>query len=281
MEETTRKWITGCVIGCLVLGLIGVMLVVGGYLGVKKMISKAEQTHQTMLSVTETFGRISDFSPAPDGTVDPSRLEAFLTARALSADERLRLETTLAQLSAAEETGPESKMDAARSVRAGIAIIPQMMTYVNRRNESFLEADIGLGEYLYLYTMIYSSWLGHPVDDGPPFVLMGGEIRTDDWSSPDVREHRAEEIRRRLNRMLLPILRNQLDGFTELAPESRDRWAESLRTEILLLESDPLRLPWQDGVPEQTAASFQPFWERLDAEYSALVHPVEFMVTQD
>jgi hypothetical protein len=281
MEETTRKWVTGCGIGCLVLALIAVLVVVGGYLGVKKMIRKAEQTHETMLSVTETFGRISDFSPAPDGTVDPSRLEAFLTARALSADERMRLETTLSRLSAAEENGPESTMDAARSVRAGIAIIPQMMAYVNRRNESFLEAGLGLGEYLYLYTMIDSSWLGHPIDDGPPFVLMGGEVRADDWSSPDVREHRAGEIRRRLNRMLLPIIRNQLDDVTQLAPVPHARWAESLRTEILLLESDPLRLPWQDGVPEQTASSFQPFWERLDAEYSALVHPVEFMVTQD
>ena len=34
----------------------------------------------------------------------------------------------------------------------------------------------------------------------------------------------------------------------------RNAWAESLRTEILLLEEDPLRLPWQDGLPEFVTA---------------------------
>jgi hypothetical protein len=49
----------------------------------------------------------------------------------------------------------------------------------------------------------------------------------------------------------------------------------------MLVESDPLRLPWQDGLPEQMAASLQPFWEQLNADYSELCHPVEFMVMQD
>jgi len=101
---------------------------------------------------------------------------------------------------------------------------------------------MGLGEYLYLYTLIYESWLGKPVDDGPPFVLVGGEARPNDWSSPDVRQQRGDEIRTRLNRTVLPMLRNQLESLADAQTPVNDAWAESLRTEILLLEEDPLRL---------------------------------------
>ena len=282
MEETTKKWLTGCGIGCLVVLIAGVLVIAGGYLGVKKMIQKAKETQVVMEAVTEEFGRVSDFTPAESGVVAPERVEAFLKVRILSLEERIRLEATLEQLSTAEENGEgSSNMDFARSVRAGIGIVPQMMAYVTRRNQAFLDAGMGLGEYLYLYTLIYQSWLGKPVDDGPPFVLVGGEVRPNDWSSPDVRQQRGDEIRRRLNRTVLPMLRNQLESLANARTPVNDAWAESLRTEILLLEEDPLRLPWQDGLPEHTAASLQPYWEPLEASYSTLCHPVEFAVRQD
>ena len=80
--------------------------------------------------------------------------------------------------------------------------------------------------------------------------------------------------------MVLPMLHNQLAALT--ADESVDpNWSESLRTEILLMESDGLRLPWQDGLPPQTAASLEPYYEELAASYSTMVHPVELAVMQD
>jgi hypothetical protein len=258
-----------------------VLLMAGGYLGVKKMIRKAESTHEAMVAVTDRFGRISQFTPSPSGVVDPGRVEAFLDVRARASEARGRLESTLAQLSHVETDGPSSSMDAARSVRAGVAIIPQMMGYVNRRNEAFLDAGMGLGEYLHLYVLIYGSWLEKPIHDGPPFVLIGGEMRFDGSSEADIQRTRSDEIRRRINRTLLPVLRNQLEAAISLEGDLEAPWIESLRTEVLLVESDPQRIPWQDGLPEHTARSLQPYWERLDASYSALCHPVEFAVMQD
>ncbi len=283
MESGSRKLLGGCVIGCLVVMVIGVMLVFGGYLGVKKMIRKAEETQVVMEKVHEEFGRASDFVPPPSGVIPAERVESFLKVRELSQPERDTLETTLAQLSSAEGQTEEKSgnpMDFARSVRAGVGVVPQMMAYANRRNEAFLEAGMGLGEYLYLYTLIYPSWLSKPVTDGPPFVVVGGEVTPAGWDDPEIVERRNSEIRRRLNRTTLPMLQNQFEALSTLSEGGDGAWAESLRTEIMLMESDPTRLPWQDGLPEQTATSLQPFWEALDASYSALCHPVELSVMQ-
>lgn len=280
MEETTKKWVTGCAIGCGLVVVIGCLLVLGSYLGVKKMIRAAKETKAGMDSVTERFGSAADFAPDPTGRVPPERIEAFLLVRELSSPERGRLEASLAQLSGTDTGSNQTVGRIVQSVQAGMGFLPQMMAYINSRNAAFLEANLGLGEYLYLYALIYESWLEKPVDDGPPFVLVGGEVESSGWSESDVRDRRAAEIRKRLNRTSLPMLQNQLAAATTAVPPMDPEWVESLRTEILLLESEPARLPWQDGLPPQTAASLDPFFEALDASYSPLCHPVELAVMQ-
>lgn len=281
MEDSTRKWLTGCGIGCVSVVILAGLVVFGGYLGVKKMIKVARETSAGMELVSDTFGRAAEFTPNPDGTVPPDRVEAFLRARNLCAAERTSLEASLGRLS-----GTDSVSDGAavggffQSLQAGIGFMPQMMAYVNARNGAFLEAEMGLGEYLYLYTLIYESWLEKPPSDGPPFMLVGGEVESRGWSEADIREQRTADFRGRLNRSILPMLRNQLGAITGAESPEDVEWAESLRTEILLLEADGLRLPWQDGLPPATSASFEPFYEALEASYSALCHPVELAVMQ-
>lgn len=284
MESGTKKLMSGCVIGCLIVMFIGVVLVFSGYLGVKKMIRKAEETQRVMAQVTEEFGRVSDFVPPPSGVIPGDRIEAFLEVRELSRLEREALETTLAQLTASEESGGENTgnpMDFARSVRAGVGVVPQMVSYTTRRNEAFLEAGMGLGEYLYLYTLIYGSWLEKPISDGPPFVVVGGEVSPERLDDPAVKDRRVAAIRGRLNRTTLPMLRNQLEALTAQTEDGDLGWEESLRTEVMLMAADPGRLPWQDGLPKHTADSLTPYWETLEASYSALCHPVELSVMQN
>jgi len=284
MESGTKKLVTGCVVGCLIVMLIGVVLVFGGYLGVKKMIRQAEETQRVMAQVTAEFGRVSDFVPPPSGSIPGERVETFLEVRELCGPERDALEMTLAQLSAAEESGGEddgNPMDFARSVRAGVGVVPRMVSYTTRRNEAFLEAGMGLGEYLYLYTLIYGSWLEKPISDGPPFVVIGGDVSPDRWDDPAVRDRHVAAIRQRLNRTTLPMLRNQLQALTSRTDDGGVGWEESLRTEVMLMEADPERLPWQDGLPQQTAESLTPYWEKLESSYSALCHPVELSVMQN
>jgi hypothetical protein len=279
MEETTKKWAASCLVSCFVLVMIAVLLVFGGYLGVKKMIRAAEETQTAMSQVADRFGRTSEYIPPTAGGLPSDRIEVFLEVRELCDTERSTLEESLARLSGSQADEGVPGAGVVRSIQAGLGFLPQMMAYINARNRAFLDADMGLGEYLYLYTIVYMSWMEKPVDDGPPFVLVGGDVRDDPWTEMEVRQRRASEIRHRLGRLTLPMLRNQLAALPEEAAADGN-WAESLRTEILLMERDPMRVPWQDGLPPQTAASLEPHYDRLAASYSALVHPVELAVMQ-
>jgi hypothetical protein len=280
MEEGSKNWITTCAIGCILLAVFVCLLVLAGYFGVKRMIHTAEETTAGLHSLTESFGRMSEFTPDPSGTVPAERIATFLRVRERCQPQRSTLEAVLAQLGGpAPGDGGTTVIGTVRSLRAGFSIVPQMIGYVNARNEALLAETMGLGEYLHLYTLIYASWLEKPVDDGPPFMVVGGEVRIG-TSEVDVRSQRETEIRRRLNRLTIPMVRNQLEALTADEAADDPEWAESLRTELLLLESNVERLPWQDGLPPRTAESFEPFLDDLQASYSALCHPVELAVIQ-
>jgi hypothetical protein len=281
MEDTTRKWATGCAIGCAIAIAILAVVIGAGYVGVKKVIRYAEDTATTMDQVSDRFGRTSDFRPTSTGVIAAERIEAFLEVRELTRPERERLEQTLADLAGTSSEAGGAPAGSLGSIRAGVGVVPQIMGYLNRRGEALLAAEIGLGEYLYLYTLIYPAWLGTPVDDGPPFVGSGSPQRWEAWIGEDTGGHRRDEISERLNRITLPMLKNQLeDAFAPADPGGAPDWTARLEGEIERMQQDHLRLPWQDGLPDRTAESLEPFRERLAASYSALCHPVELAVQQ-
>jgi hypothetical protein len=136
---------------------------------------------------------------------------------------------------------------------------------------------MGPGEYVYIYVVSYYAWLGKSPADGPPFQLTGDDQDTDTWDEFEVRDERAERIRRTLNRQVLPMLRRQLNGVAPDAAENATmgRWRQTLAAEVAALESDSYRLPWEDGVPDVVRVSLEPYRERLEASYSSLCNALE------
>ena len=53
------------------------------------------------------------------------------------------------------------------------------------------------------------------------------------------------------------------------------QWREALEAEIEAMELNRYRLVWQDGLPEVTRRSLEPFRGRLEASYSPLTNGVE------
>jgi hypothetical protein len=158
-------------------------------------------------------------------------------------------------------------------------LIPQAIGFVAARGEALLEAGMGSGEYLYIYSVAYYSWLRKSPADGPAFPLVGddgdgGQGHRGGRDEFDVREGRREVVLRRLNERLLPMLRRQL-AAVDAGPPAREGWREALAAEVSALESDPFRIPWRDGVPEPLATSLEPFRRRLESSYSALCNPLE------
>ncbi len=260
-----NAWILGCGLGC---GLILFIAVGLGLLGARltRQTTRGFETAiETRKGLEERFGPTDAYVP-PAGGLAPDRMEAFLAVREDTAPARDDLAAAWAKLPLSEEAAKELESqdfgDKMRSVfeitRSGIGLGAEMGELYEARNQALADAGIGLGEYTYIYVLAYYSWLGHSPTDGPDSGTGGGETRMGDTFFGRVRKD------------LLQMLRNGLD-----AAEAGDGWRQTLEQEIAALEADRRRLPWQDGLPEQVAASFEPFRQRLEASYNPATNAFE------
>lgn len=300
MKRGTRNLLIGCGIGCGVLVLVFLAIGGGGFFFVKQMIDKVERIDTATDAVTERYGRIVDYRPAADGTIAPARIEAFLAVRDRMAVERDEMNARLGKLADAESGRLRKRPgEIFQAIRAGAGLIPQIMDYLTARNEALLAEAVPLGEYLYLYTLIYYVDLGKSPADGPPFTLTDNDEKrpghgrhrwnwsddevddqendSDDEQEYQIRERRHQRIRRQLNDSLLPMLDHQLEDLVAGDGAVDVRWQQVLRLEIAAMRDTPLLLAWEDGLPAQTAASLEPFRERLAASYRELCNPIEVL----
>jgi hypothetical protein len=285
-SSTTKKWLIGCGIGCAVVILIVLILIASGYFFIKNIVDEFKDTEAVTEVLTERFGRITDFCPNPDGAITAERVEAFLSAREAFRPIRERIAESLAKLSQKKDID-EVEVGKPRSVftmmRLGFGIIPQTAEFIKTRNEALLEAGMGLGEYYYIYVMAYYSWLGKSPEDGPGFQIVGPDEDEDFgyWGREDSQEMRQERMRRRLNRMLLPMLHNQLEKLqTEGGAATLGNWQQELEREIEAMEEDRERLLWQDGLPAVIETSLRPYRDQLEASYNPLTNPLEMIIDQ-
>lgn len=288
MGGNAWKWVLGCGIGCVAVLLIIAVVAAGAFILVRDVVEEAQKTERGMEAVTEQYGRVVEYRPDPDGTVRPERIATFLAVRQDLAEARTELERTMATL---EQGGDASSSDERAGMlgklRAGFGILPMVMGFFNARSEALLGQGMGLGEYYYIYALAYYSWLGKSPADGPAFRLVGDSEEIQRWQQAtpdefDVREDRTRRILRALNRQILPMLRNQLADLDAAGGgEQTAAWRERLRSEIAAMEADTLRLPWADGLPEQTARSLLPFREPLEESYSAPCNALELGLGHD
>lgn len=97
----------------------------------------------------------------------------------------------------------------------------------------------------------------------------------------EMREERRDAMIRRLHRLLLPMLENQLEKLKEMAPsETQSEWQARLEAEIQAMEDDRFRLPWQDGLPDAIETSLAPFRDRLEQSYNPMTNPFELTIEQ-
>jgi len=285
--STTKKWLIGCGIGCGAIIVIIAVLVGSGYFFFKNIVDEFKDTEALMDTLTEQYGRVKDYSPNPDGTISADRLEAFLEAREAYTSVREKIGKafeTLSEEERAVEKEGKSPKNVLKMLRLGFGVVPQVAEFIRSRNQALLDAEMGMGEYYYIYVIAYYSWLGKSPEDGPDFQVTG----PDEEDSPfqylnreNFREDRGEWMLRWTHRMILPMLRNQLDKLEEReAAVMPEEWRQALAAEIEAMEADKDRLPWQDGVPAVIEASLKPYKERLEASYSSMTNPLELAVEQ-
>lgn len=200
------------------------------------------------------FGAPGSFAPAPDGGLSPDRVEAFLQVRRSMMELCPRfedLEVTLRRLdremTAREpQSGREIVQVASTLVGALGDLTPLVGDFFRQRNEALMEAEMGIGEYIYLFTIAY----GKRLTEGD----VRGTLFADGVSL-------SPEARTALRSMLVL----QLARLS--ATEEADEFRAALAQEIAALDEDPGRVPWQDHLPDPTLSSLAPYRERLDSQF--------------
>ena len=282
-SDTTKKWLIGCGIGCGAIILILIILGLGGYFFFRNIVAGFRDSEAIMSTLTERFGRIEDFCPDPDGAIKAERIEVFLSVRDSFAPVREEVKASFESLKQEKAEGEIDlkKPNILKMVRLGVGVIPQIAELLKGRNQALIDKGMGMGEYYYIYVVAYYSWLKKPPEDGPDVQLAEYEERGDYRDREEFMETRREVMLRRMNRQLLPMLRNQLEKLVESDKSgAQAKWRKKLEAEIKAIESDRARILWQDGLPPALEASFRPFKERLEASYNPLTNSLEIIIEQ-
>ena len=274
MSKTTTKVLAGCGVGCL---LVTVVLVGVGWMGYRwaRLAAEAVETAgRTEHQLEEQYGKVRSFHPPADGWVSADRLEAFLAVRDSVAPQRAALSEAISGLVAT--LGEGGLVSGLQAARAGLRLAPPTFDFASTRNQALLDAEMGLGEYTWLYWLTYYAWLGHSADDSLLHDFMGERAGSHDGIEMHFGDEMdPERITWRLRRDIRAMLRT-LEAEIESDPE-RSSLRELVSAELAALEADQARVPWQNGLPEALAVGLEPYRDRLEESYSPATNPFELL----
>ncbi len=269
MEKSTSRWLIGCGLGCLGLIVLVVAFAVGSAFLVRSATKGFETASRTGAELDRKFGKADEFQPWADGAVPASRMEVFVAVRETTQPAREEVARSFRKLPMGREEAQKMRdlpfWQKAKKVWSmvgtGIGLGSDLGEFFKARNETLLREEMGMGEYTYLYVIVYNSWLKHDPDDGVQDLHGGVKIDT----------HRFERSQRG---HLLAMLEAQHEAADEGA------WKKRLGQELEALRADSTRVPWQDGLPTQLEQSLTPFRERLESTYDPITNEFELSVSR-
>ncbi len=282
-----RNWLLGCGIGCGVVLLIFVLVAGGSFYVLRDAIRGFKQMEESQTTLIEELGRIADFQPRPDGRIPETRIVVFLAVRDTTSGKRDDLARALnVDMPALQDQGAKGVTKLFKGLKAGFGFTGALAEYLRERGAALLDQEMGLGEYLYTYSLVYYSWLGKDPGAGPSawkvdresdhdqHVMVWGEEHGD-WSDPEVRRQR---LRLMVHDHLLPMLEGQLAAADTVADAV---WRRELAAEVERLRADPGRLPWQDGLPTPLRESLEPHRAQLEAQWSDAANMLEILTLEE
>lgn len=251
-----KQTAAGC--GILIVLAIVVPIVIG--LMMTRPFNRAVEARATM---EERFGPQDGFVPPLDGVPAADRIETFIevrrTLKATCVDFSAA-EEGVARLEAFDDQDEVNKMDVMKqafsTTKNMMGIGPVLGRFYETRNQSLLDADMGLGEFTYIFTLAYRDQMLDPTSD---FSLFG-----------------PGATNRRVRLAMVSMLQNQRGALVEAGGSDDDLAA--LDAEIAAMESDSDRILWQDEMPPLIAAALAPYREELDELYCPPAAPLELMI---
>jgi hypothetical protein len=168
MADNTTKWLIGCGIGCVTIIILLGLIVGGGFLCVKSAVNTIQETEESQKELQRQYGGLAEYVPNLDGSIAPSRMEAFLAVRARLAEMHPDLVQTFEILphEGFRDRAP-SVREVVKLVKTASGVLPLIADYIQTRNEALMNEEMGFGEYFYIHTIVYHSYLGFSPSDGP------------------------------------------------------------------------------------------------------------------
>lgn len=270
-SNATPSWLKGCGIGCGCL-VFSLALVAGGcFLVAHQKFRELREAVESQERLIAEHGEVEKYVPPENGAPAADRIELFLAIRDQLGPSRGELEAELADFPPDSAMEGEEGFVVAFSVLADLGgLLGPVGRYVEARNELLLGEGMGPGEYLYIYSLAYFSWLGHSPEDGP-VITKEGPGKGERWLAGD--EDSAfspQKLRSTYHRMALAFAENQLSS---LADGVAGR--EEVAAEVESLRDDAGRVLWQDGPPPAVVTALEPYRDRLEASYSSAVNCFE------
>lgn len=169
MAGSGRKWLIGCGVGCAVAALLAIVITVGGGLLLTRPLNRAASTQEEL---TEHFGEREDYRPPLDG-LTRHQLKRFITVRRDLQPMFSRFAEVGDKFRAMEEIDSGSDdPGAGEAIKAVGGVMGAVMgmagnlgKFTETRNRALLAQEMSLGEYAWIYVLVYNSWLAHPPNE--------------------------------------------------------------------------------------------------------------------
>ncbi len=220
---------------------------------------------ETRAELESAYGTQETFIPPASGAPAPDRIEAFLDVRRAlvpTCDDFWTAERSVAKLESFDGQEDVSKMavmkQAMSTTKNMMGMGSLIAGFFETRNQALLDAGIGLGEYTYVYVLAYGREI---VDPAEKLQLFG-----------------PKATNARVRKALQSMLENQLHRLREEG--GPDDAVAAVAAEVERLESDPDRIPWQDGLPPAIEEALLPYRQELDELFCGSTPPLELMINE-
>ena len=249
MAGTGKKWLIGCGVGCGVAIVLAIVITIGSAIVMTRPFNKAVEAQQELV---RTLGDREDYV-APPGAISAARIERFLAVREALQPMCARFGEIAEDFTAMDEMDKvedppigDILKNVGNLMGSTMGIAGAIGGVTQARNEALLEQQMSLGEFVWIYILVYHSWLGEM--PGTDFAGdEGGNLSTG-----------AARVMRTLMENHAAELERSGD------PATADLW----RDEIARWKRSDLSAPFADtDLPEGLAETLEPYRADLVALY--------------
>ena len=258
MAGSGKKWLVGCGVGCGAALLLGILLSVGGSLYMMQPFNKAVDAQKALEA---EFGTREAYIPPAEG-ITPDRLEAFIAVRRAlvpMCEEFRKIGDSFAAMDELDKGGDEPSKGEIFIAIGGLTgnifgMVGNIGRFTEQRNQALLDGGMSLGEYIWIYVLVYNSWQG--------------QVPNRDFDGDAKGDMSAKE-----QKVVRTLVRKHAEA---LASAGMVAEAALWEDEADRMKRSETGVPFKDGnLPEGLIRVFQPYSGKLESLYCAATSSFE------